>query len=75
MRPIELAIDELKGQLAVEQGDYRVGLPLLQKAGGVNPVYLAKVEFLAGDREAAAPRADGGGGSTGINFKCNRWPN
>jgi peroxiredoxin/tetratricopeptide (TPR) repeat protein len=53
LRPIELAIDELKGHLAVEQGDYRVGLPLLQKAGGVNPVYLAKVEFLAGDREAA----------------------
>ncbi len=53
LRPIELAIDELKGHLAVEQGDYRVGLPLLRKAGGVNPVYLAKVEFLAGDREAA----------------------
>ncbi len=53
VRPIELAIDELKGHLAVEQGDYRVGLPLLQKAGGVNPVYLAKVEFLAGDRDAA----------------------
>lgn len=52
LRSIELAIDELKGHLAVEQGDYRVGLPLLQKAGGVNPLYLAKVEFLAGDRES-----------------------
>jgi peroxiredoxin/tetratricopeptide (TPR) repeat protein len=52
LRQIELAIDELKGYLAVEQGDYRAGLPLLKKAGGVNPVYLAKIEFLAGDREA-----------------------
>jgi len=57
LRPIELAIDELKGHLAVEQGDYRVGLPLLQKAGGVNPIYLSKVEFLAGDREAALKSA------------------
>ena len=52
LRPIELAIDELKGHLAVEQGDYRAGLPLLNKAGGIDPVYLARVEFLAGDREA-----------------------
>jgi peroxiredoxin/tetratricopeptide (TPR) repeat protein len=51
LRPIELAIDELKGYLAVEQGDYRAGLPLLRKGGGVDSVYLAKVEFLAGDRD------------------------
>ncbi|MGE5194291.1 MAG: redoxin domain-containing protein, partial [Deltaproteobacteria bacterium] len=57
LRPIELAIDELKGYLAVEQGDYRSGLPLLRKAGGVNPVYLARVEFLAGDREQGLKNA------------------
>jgi peroxiredoxin len=53
LKPFELAIEELKGHLAVAQGDYKAGLPRLKKAGGVNPLYLAKVELLAGDREAA----------------------
>lgn len=53
LKPIELAIDELKGHLAVAQGDYKAGLPLLNRAGGVDAVYLAKIEFLAGDRESA----------------------
>jgi peroxiredoxin/tetratricopeptide (TPR) repeat protein len=53
LKPMELAIEELRGHLAVEQGDYRAGLPLLRKAGGVSAVYLAKVELLAGDRESA----------------------
>jgi peroxiredoxin len=57
LRPIELAIDELKGHLAVEQGDYRAGLPLLKKAGGVSALYLAKVEFLAGERDSALKNA------------------
>lgn len=57
LKPIELAIYELKGHLAVAQGDYKVGLPLLTKASGVGPVYLAKVEFLAGDREQALKKA------------------
>lgn len=50
--PIQLAIDALKGHLAVEQGDYKPGLPLLRKAGGATPVYLARIEFLSGDRES-----------------------
>lgn len=53
LRPIELALDELRGHLAVEQGDYKAGLPLLRKAGGVGAIYLARVEFLAGNKEAA----------------------
>lgn len=57
LKPIELAIDELKGHLAVAQGDYKAGLPLLNRAGGIDPVYLAKIEFLAGDREPALKRA------------------
>jgi peroxiredoxin len=57
LKPIELAIDELKGHLAVAQGDYKAGLPLLNRAGGVDPVYLAKIELLAGDREPALKRA------------------
>ena len=57
LKPIELAIDELKGHLAVAQGDYKAGLPLLNRAGGVDPVYLAKIEFLAGDREQGLKKA------------------
>jgi len=57
LKPIELAIDELKGHLAVAQGDYKAGLPLLNQAGGVDPIYLAKIELLAGDRDAALKRA------------------
>jgi peroxiredoxin len=53
LKPFELAIGELKGHAAVAQGDYKAGLPQLQKAGGVSATYLAKVQFLAGDREAA----------------------
>lgn len=57
LKPMELAIDELKGHLAVAQGDYKAGLPLLNRAGGVDSVYLAKVELLAGDREPALKHA------------------
>jgi peroxiredoxin len=57
LTPIQLAIDELKGNLAVEQGDYKPALPLLKKAGGVNPLYLARVEYLAGNRETALKEA------------------
>ena len=57
LKPIELAIDELKGHLAVAQGDYKAGLPLLNRAGGVDPLYLARVEFLAGDRDLALKHA------------------
>jgi peroxiredoxin len=53
LKPMELALDELRGHLAVEQGDCRTALALLKNAGGVSAVYLAKVEFLAGDRDNA----------------------
>lgn len=53
LKPVELAIDELKGHAAIAQGDYKAGLPRLKKAGGVSTMYLAKVEFLAGERDAA----------------------
>lgn len=57
LKPIELAIDELKGHLAVAQGDYKAALPLFNRAGGIDPLYLAKIEFLAGDRESALKKA------------------
>jgi peroxiredoxin len=57
MKPFELAIEELKGHAAVAQGDYKAGLPRLKTAGGVSAMYLARVEFLAGDRDAALKNA------------------
>ncbi len=53
LKPMELALDELRGHLAVERGEYRNALELLKKAGGVSALYLAKVEYLAGDRDSA----------------------
>ncbi|MBI3865708.1 MAG: alkyl hydroperoxide reductase, partial [Planctomycetia bacterium] len=57
LKPFELAIEELKGHAAVAQGDYKAGLPRLKKAGGISALYLAKVEFLAGDRDVALKNA------------------
>ncbi|MBS0260871.1 MAG: redoxin domain-containing protein [Planctomycetes bacterium] len=57
LKPFELAVEELKGHAAVAQGDYKAGLPHFRKAGGISAGYLAKVEYLAGDREAALKSA------------------
>jgi peroxiredoxin len=57
LRPCELAIDEVQGHLNVLQGDYRKGLALLRSAGGVDALYLARVELLAGDKMAALASA------------------
>jgi len=56
-RPVELALEELRGHLAVAQGDYKAALPRLKKAGGVDGMYLARVQFLAGEREQALKEA------------------
>lgn len=57
VKPLELAIDELKGHLACAQSDYKEGLSLLKKAGGVDPLYLARLELLAGNRDEALKSA------------------
>jgi peroxiredoxin len=57
LRPVELAVEELLGHLAAAQGDYRAALPRLRKAGGVEAIYLARVQLLAGEREAALKEA------------------
>lgn len=53
LRPIELAINELEGHLAVANGDIAAGVALLRRAGGVDPLYLARLDFRAGRREQA----------------------
>jgi peroxiredoxin len=51
------AIDELVGHQAVAHGDVARGLEFLRKAGSVEPEYLAKLQFLAGERDKAIEAA------------------
>jgi peroxiredoxin len=54
---LERALDELNGHLAIASGDAKNGLALLKKAGGVDAMYLARVRFLAGEKEEAVKDA------------------
>ena len=50
---IEKAVNELLGRQAVAAGAHKEGLELLKKAGGVDAGYLANIQFMAGETEAA----------------------
>jgi peroxiredoxin/tetratricopeptide (TPR) repeat protein len=52
-RPIELALDELRGHIAVLQEEYARGLKLLDRGGGIDPLYLASLRWKAGEKEQA----------------------
>jgi peroxiredoxin/tetratricopeptide (TPR) repeat protein len=67
VKPLELAIDELKGHLAVADGDYKSALTLLKRAGGVDALYLARLELLAGNRDEALKSA-----RSAVNSKSNQ---
>ncbi|MFN0054101.1 MAG: redoxin domain-containing protein [Planctomycetales bacterium] len=49
-RPLELAQDELRGHQAVSQGNFKAALVFLKRAGGVDPSYLARLEWQSGDK-------------------------
>lgn len=53
LRPLELALDELHGHWAAARGDFEAASVLLKRAGGVDPLYLAKLEWQAGRKESA----------------------
>ena len=53
----EKAIAELNGYAAVATGDFEHGLPLLQQANGVDPMYLAEVQRLLGKIDPAIEEA------------------
>jgi peroxiredoxin len=53
LNSLQKGIDELRGHQAVAKGDFKGGLELLRKAGGVDAGYLANVQFEAGDKEKA----------------------
>jgi peroxiredoxin len=54
---VQKGIDELLGHQAIASGAYKEGLELLKKAGGVDAGYLATVQFLAGETDAALQAA------------------
>lgn len=53
LRPLELALDELYGHWAEIRGDHKGAGVLLKRAGGIDPLYLARLEWQAGGKEQA----------------------
>jgi peroxiredoxin len=53
VRPLNLAIDEVRGHLYVSRGEFDAALRLLKRAGGVDPIYLARLEWEAGRKGTA----------------------
>ncbi|MDX1947382.1 MAG: redoxin domain-containing protein [Pirellulaceae bacterium] len=55
--PLQKAVDELLGHQAVAAGDYARGHELLKKSGHAEAEYLARVQFLSGDKDKAIEAA------------------
>src|SRR5205823_12495032 len=53
IKSLTSAMDELKGHKAVAALAYKGGHELLKKAGGVDPDYLAWVQYQAGETDKA----------------------
>jgi peroxiredoxin len=54
---IEKAIAEIQGHQAVAKGDFKTALLKLREAGGVDGMYIARVQWQAGEKEAALKAA------------------
>ena len=54
---VQKGIDELLGHQAVAAGAHKEGLELLKKAGGTSAGYLAEIQYLAGETDAALQAA------------------
>ena len=50
---VQKGIDELLGHQAIAAGAHKEGLELLKKAGGADQAYLAAIQYLAGETDAA----------------------
>ena len=53
IQALEKAIAEVQGHLAVAAGDFKTALVKLREANDVDPVYVARVQFQAGEKDAA----------------------
>ncbi|MCY2965271.1 MAG: peroxiredoxin family protein [Planctomycetota bacterium] len=70
IRPIELAIAEIHGHQAATRGDFKVAHEELQNAGGVDAVYLAKLQLLLGERDKALQAGRAAVDSRKNRFSC-----
>ncbi|HUG89212.1 MAG TPA: redoxin domain-containing protein, partial [Planctomycetaceae bacterium] len=57
INPLRQAVDELRGHVAVAEGRHKEARDLFKKAGGVDALFLQRVQFLAGERDAAEKAA------------------
>ncbi len=57
LRELERAVAELEGREAAQAGDFTAAFEKLKKAGGVDAVQLALVQFRAGQKEEALKAA------------------
>jgi len=57
IREMDKAVEAIEGYLAVGRGDFAAALPLLKKAGGIDPLTIAKVQYQAGEHEQALKAA------------------
>lgn len=53
IQALEKAMAEVQGHLAVAGRDFKAGLVKLREAGDVDPIYVAKVQLQAGEKDAA----------------------
>ena len=53
IQALDKAIAEVQGHLAVAAGDFKTGLAKLREAGDVDAIYVARVQFQAGEKDAA----------------------
>lgn len=51
IKDLKSTLNALKGYEAVSQGEYQNGYKLLKKADDVDPLYLAKVQWLSSDKD------------------------
>lgn len=57
IQTLEKAADELKGHAAVARGEFKEAIELLKKSASGDDTYLARVQLLAGDKDAAEKTA------------------
>lgn len=53
IQALEKAMAEIQGHIAVAGQDFKTALVKLREAGDVDPIYIAKVQFQAGEKDAA----------------------
>jgi len=57
IKRLEKGLAEIQGHLAVATGDFKMALTKLKEADGIDAIYLARVQFQAGEKDAALKAA------------------